>query len=257
MADKTEQFSLIPLRDIVIFPTMVTPVFVGRKKSINALDIAGDTDKKIFLVLQKDSGVNDPGIDDLHNVGVVADILQVLKLPDGSIKVLVEGAYRAELKDIFVEEECTYVNAKRLEDKSEDEKLYKYLKESLMQHFKEFAQSDNKIPKELYDSIVKIDDLNNLSYMIASNLGIRVSEQQEILEKTSLTERVEKIIEFIETEIEIRKIDKKIKQRVKSQMTKTQREYYLNEQIKAINNCLLYTSPSPRDRQKSRMPSSA
>lgn len=106
MADKTEQFSLIPLRDIVIFPTMVTPVFVGRKKSINALDVAGDTDKKIFLVLQKDSGVNDPGIEDLYNVGLVADILQVLKLPDGSIKVLVEGAYRAEIKDLFVEEEC-------------------------------------------------------------------------------------------------------------------------------------------------------
>ncbi|WP_273264543.1 endopeptidase La [Flexistipes sinusarabici] len=235
MADKTEQFSLIPLRDIVIFPTMVTPVFVGRKKSINALDVAGDTDKKIFLVLQKDSGVNDPGIEDLYNVGVVADILQVLKLPDGSIKVLVEGAYRAEIKDLFVEEECTYVNVKPFEDKNEDETFYKYLRESLMQHFKEFAQTENKIPKEIYDSIVKMDDLNNLSYMIASNLSIRVSEQQEILEIASLSERIEKIIEFIEMETEIKKIDKKIKQRVKSQMTKTQREYYLNEQIKAIN----------------------
>lgn len=235
MADNIEQFALVPLRDVVVFPTMVTPVFVGRKKSLNALDIAGDTDKKIFLALQKNPEVNDPGIEDLNNVGIVADILQVLKLPDGTIKVLVEGAYRAELKDVFEEEDCTYVNVKSFEDKVEDEKLYKYLKESLLQHFKDFFNFENKIPKELYDSIVKIEDLNNLSYMVASNLGIRVSEQQEILEMTSLTERVEKIIEVIETEIEIKKIDKRIKQRVKSQMTKAQREYYLNEQLKAIN----------------------
>jgi len=235
MANRIEHFTMIPLRDIVVFPTMVTPIFVGRKKSINALNIAGDTDKKIFLVLQKDPSISDPGKDDLHSIGVVADILQVLKLPDGSIKVLVEGNYRAEIVGLDEDEECIYADVEPLEDVYENDKFHKYLKESLLKHFREYAAVENNFPKELFDSIVKIEDLHNLSYMIASNLGSRVSDQQEILEKPKLSDRVEKIIEVIETDTEIKKIDKRIKQRVKSQMTKTQREYYLNEQIKAIN----------------------
>jgi len=235
MSNMIEQFTMIPLRDIVVFPTMVTPIFVGRKKSINALNIAGDTDKKIFLVLQKDPSISDPTKDDLYSIGVVADILQVLKLPDGSIKMLVEGNYRAKILDLHEDDDCIYADVEPLVDVNENEKFHKYLKESLLKHFREYAAVENNFPKELFDSIVKIEDLNNLSYMIASNLGSRVNDQQEILEKQRLSDRVEKIIELIETDTEIKKIDARIKQRVKSQMTKTQREYYLNEQIKAIN----------------------
>lgn len=230
-----EQLNMIPLRDIVIFPTMIAPIFVGRKKSLNAIEIANDIDKKIFLVLQKDSEIDDPDIKDIYEVGVVAEILQVLKLPDGSIKVLVEGLYKAKIIDFSKGVDSNYVNVKRVEDYQKDIKLSEILKESLLKSFGEYSRRFGKIPKELLDTISQIKDISKVTYMIASHISTKLSDLQDVLEKNALEDKMEKLLEIIDTEIEISKIDDRIKQRVKSQMTKAQREYYLNEQIKAIN----------------------
>lgn len=230
-----EQISMIPLRDIVVFPTMITPIFVGREKSLNAIEIANDSDKKIFLTLQKKSEVEDPDIKDIYEVGVVAEILQVLKLPDGSNKVLVEGLYKAKIVDLTKGVDCNYVNIKRVEDYQKDFKLSEILKQSLLKSFGEYARRFGKVPNELLDAISKIKDVSKVVYMVASNIPSKLSDLQDVLEKDNLEDKMERLIEIIDTEIEISKIDDRIKQRVKSQMTKAQREYYLNEQIKAIN----------------------
>lgn len=230
-----EQYTLIPLRDLVIFPSMVAPIFVGRSKSINALEIADETDKKIFLTLQKDPKNDTPQIEDLHPIGVIADILQVLKLPDGTIKILLEGVKKGKIVNLIDDENSYYVDIEPIEDHDTESNLVDILKSSLITNFENFVKSHKKIPEDLMKSISNIEDINKLSYMIASQLQIRIEDQQEILEELNISERIETILEHIKTEEEIGKIDARVKQRVKTQMAKAQREYYLNEQIKSIN----------------------
>ena len=230
-----EQYTLIPLRDMVIFPYMITPVFVGRKKSINALEIADDTDKKLFVTLQKNPKTDNPKEDDLHNIGVVVKILQILKLPDGTIKVLFEGIKKARIVNFIDAPDSYYVDVEEIKDFTVNEEEAKILKTYLISDFENYAIVHKKIPKELVETLKDIEDLEKISYMIASQIHLRIKEQQEILEESHLKSRIEKILEFIKTEEEIAKIDARIKQRVKAQMAKAQKEYYLNEQIKSIN----------------------
>lgn len=230
-----EQYTLIPLRDIVVFPTMITPIFVGRKKSLNALEIANDTDKKIFLTLQNKADSENPGREDVYQVGVIAEILQTLKLPDGTVKVLVEGLYRAKIIEFTEDDNCNYVTVERIDEIIKDDSLNDILRESLLKTFSEYIKRFGRVPKELHETISKVSDLKKLVYMVASNVAAKVTELQEVLEIDELEVKIEKLLEIIESEIEISKIDERIKQRVKAQIAKAQREYYLNEQIKAIN----------------------
>ncbi|MGA1861666.1 endopeptidase La [Deferribacter thermophilus] len=229
-----EQYPMIPLRDLVVFPYMIVPVFVGRPKSVSAVRIAQDTDKKIFLSLQKDSKVDVPSLNDIYDVGVVADVLQVLKLPDNSIKILVEGLKRAKILNLVDDDETIFVEVAELTDIIDNEQLHVPIKESLLKTFEEYVKVSKKIPAEIFDSLKDIQSLNKITYLIASNLQIKLNDLQSILEIDSVVDRAEKLIELLQTEIEIAKIDERIKHRVKAQMSKAQREYYLNEQIKAI-----------------------
>lgn len=228
-------FVVIPLRDLVVFPAMIVPIFIGRKKSLNGLEIANETDKRIFFATQKDPKTENPSQEDIYETGTVAKILQTLKLADGNIKVLVEGLYKAKRVDYIKGEECDYVKIDSLEEPPESEEDAALLKLSLMKYFEEFTKKTGKAPKEIVDAMKDISDLSILSYMVASHLPPKISELQEILEKENIKERVEKIIEIITTEIEFSKIDEKIKQRVNTQLLRHNKEYYLNEQIKAIN----------------------
>ncbi len=230
-----EQYTLIPLRDMVIFPYMIAPVFVGRKKSINALEIADDTDKKLFISLQKDSKNDNPELEDLYEIGVVVKILQILKLPDGTVKVLFEGLKKAKIVKFFNDLDSYYVDVEEIEDIPMEQEEANIFKTYLLSDFEEYAKANKKVPKELIETLKEIDDIDKVSYMVASQIHLRVKDQQEILEENSVKSRVEKILEFIKTEEEIAKIDARIKQRVKAQMAKAQKEYYLNEQLKSIN----------------------
>jgi ATP-dependent Lon protease len=230
-----EQYTLIPLRDMIIFPYMITPVFVGRKKSINALEIADETDKKLFIALQKDPKIDNPGFNDLYNIGVIVKILQILKLPDGTVKVLFEGIQKAKIINFIDDIESYYVDVEILEDIPFEGEEADIFKTYLLNDFDNYVKANKKIPDELVETLKEIDDLDKISYMIASQIHLRVKDQQEILEENSVQTRVEKILEFIKTEEEIAKLDARIKQRVKAQMAKAQKEYYLNEQLKSIN----------------------
>ncbi|KAA0258632.1 endopeptidase La [Deferribacter autotrophicus] len=229
-----EQYPLIPLRDLVVFPYMIVPVFVGRPKSVSAVKVAEETDKRIFLTLQKDSQIDKPKKGDIYEVGVVAEILQVLKLPDNTIKILVEGVKRARIVNYIDDDETTFVEVEELLDEVLNESVLAPLKETLLKTFEEYMKISKKIPADIYDTLKDISDLNKLVYLIASNLQFRLNELQTILDINIVEERAEKLIEILQTEIEIAKIDERIKHRVKAQMSKAQREYYLNEQIKAI-----------------------
>lgn len=229
-----EQYPMIPLRDLVVFPYMIVPVFVGRPKSISAVKVAEDTDRKIFLSLQKDSKIDKPKFEDINQVGVVAEILQVLKLPDNTIKILVEGVKRGKVVNFIDDEETVFVEIEELEDIITDEHLHNPLKETLLKTFEEYIKVSKKVPAEVYETLKDISNLNKITYLIASNLQIRLNDLQTVLEIDSVVDRAEKLIELLQTEIEIAKIDERIKHRVKAQMSKAQREYYLNEQIKAI-----------------------
>ena len=226
---------IVPLRDLVIFPTMIVPIFIGRKKSLNSLEIANESDKKIFFTAQKDPKTEDPRAEDVYEIGTVGRILQTLKLPDGTVKILVEGLYKAKIKDYIKGEECDYVQVENINEDSEYTDNAGLLRLSLMKYFEEYAQKTGKVPKELVATLESISDISNLSYIVASHLPQKIVDLQDILEKNDVTERIEKIIEIITTEIEFSKIDEKIKQRVKEQLLKHNKEYYLNEQIKAIN----------------------
>ncbi|ADD69553.1 ATP-dependent protease La [Denitrovibrio acetiphilus DSM 12809] len=233
--DRIEQYTLIPLRDMVIFPYMISPVFVGRDKSVNAVDIAESSTKHIFFALQKDDELDEPEMDDLYSTGVVAKLLQVLKLPDGTVKLLVEGVDRARLLSVADEGDCLFANVSILEDEevdaAEEPALYKMLAES----FNTYAEVSKKINDNILQSIAEIDETDRLAYSIAANMPMRNEEHQAVLEMDDSTARVEKIIELVQTYIELTKMDSRIRQKVKNQMSKAQKEYYLGEQVKAIN----------------------
>jgi len=233
--DRIEQYTLIPLRDMVIFPYMISPVFVGREKSVNAVDIAEGSSKQIFFALQKDDEVDDPDMDELFTTGVVAKLLQVLKLPDGTVKLLVEGVERARLLSVADEEDCLFANVSILEDgevdPAEEPALFKMLAES----FNTYSDVSKKINENILSSIGEIDEIDRLAYSVAANMPMRNEEHQTVLEIDDATSRVEKVIELVQTYIELTKMDTRIRQKVKNQMSKAQKEYYLGEQVKAIN----------------------
>lgn len=229
-----EQYTVIPLRDVVVFPYMIVPIFVGRARSVKALQIAESTDKKLFLALQREASNDDPSIGDLNRVGVIADILQVLKLPDGTVKVLVEGKSRAAIQSLRLDEECYYAEVEALPDDETVGIEVGAAKQLLIKTLEDYAMQTKRIAPELLKNITQVDNLSRLSFMAASNLNMKAAEIQPILDIDDTIIRISKIVEFMQTEIEILKLDDKIKRQVKTQMSKSQREYYLNEQMKAI-----------------------
>ena len=226
---------VLPLRDIVVFPHMVVPLFVGRDKSVKAFEKVMAGDKRIMLITQKSASVDDPKKDDLFDFGTIANVLQLLKLPDGTVKVLVEGLQRASI-NMFTDNEDYLVSNIDLIDENNDssDKKLRALSKSITDLFDKYVNLNKKIPPEVLGTINEIDDLAKLSDTIASHLSIKLSDKQEILEAIDLTERFEKIMNFIQAELDVMQVEKKIRGRVKNQMEKTQREYYLNEQMKAI-----------------------
>ncbi len=226
---------VLPLRDIVVFPHMVVPLFVGREKSVQALEKVMSGDKRIMLITQKSASTDDPKKDDLFDFGTIANVLQLLKLPDGTVKVLVEGIQRASI-NMFSDNESYLVSNIDLIDENNDitDKKLRALSKSITELFDRYVNLNKKIPPEVLGTINEIDDLAKLSDTIASHLSIKLSDKQEILEAVDLAERFEKIMNFIQAELDVMQVEKKIRGRVKNQMEKTQREYYLNEQMKAI-----------------------
>ena len=225
---------VLPLRDIVVFPHMVAPLFVGRKPSVNALNNVMTKDKKILLVTQKNSEVDDPKPEDIYTVGTLAKVLQLLKLPDGTIKVLVEGIDRVKLSKMEVTNDFITSNYSILKIKTKNNANVKALVKIIIEQFDSYQKINKKISSEVVDNIKRFSDYNKLSDVVISNLNIDLIQKQELLELESTEDRLDKIYGYLIAEIDAIQIEKKIKGRVKRQMEKTQKEYYLNEQIKAI-----------------------
>ncbi len=225
---------LLPLRDVVVYPHMVIPLFVGREKSIRALEVAYEADKQILLVAQRNASDDDPGADDLHPVGTVSTILQMLKLPDGTVKVLVEGGHRGHVARTEVSDECMVADARELDERLPEASEADALAKSLHNQFEEYVKLSKKVAPEILNSVSSIEELGRLADTVAAHLQLKLEEKQEVLEMADVRERVEHLIALMESEIDILKVEKRIRGRVKKQMEKSQREYYLNEQMKAI-----------------------
>ena len=229
------RYPVLPLRDIVVFPHMIVPLFVGREKSVRALEEVMNDDKQILLVSQKEAGQENPSAEDLYTVGTVGTVLQLLKLPDGAIKVLVEGNSRANITkfeeiDGFLQADITMPD----EDMGDTPVETTALSRTVLQQFEDYIKLNKKIPSEVMVSLSQVEDESKVADTIASHLNVNIAEKQELLELTSVPERLEKIFSFMNNEIGVMKVEKRIRNRVKRQMEKSQREYYLNEQIKAI-----------------------
>ncbi len=225
---------LLPLRDIVVFPAMVVPLFVGRDKSVNALEKAMNTEKKIFLSAQTKAKTDEPSESDIYRVGTVANILQILKLPDGTVKVLVEGEYRARILHFLPNPDHFQVQLEVLAEQGADTPEIEALRRNLRTAFEQYSKHNKKITQEVLDSTALIDDAGKLTDTIAAYMPFKLEVKQKLLESLVLSERLEKLFGQIRAEIEIIKTEERIKGRVKKQMEKTQREYYLNEQMRAI-----------------------
>lgn len=225
---------LLPLRDVVVYPHMVIPLFVGRAKSIRALELAMAGSKQVMLVAQRNASDDEPTADDLHRVGTISTVLQMLKLPDGTVKVLVEGVSRAHVLKADFQEELVIADARHLDEKVPDEGEADALGKSLLNQFEEYVKLSKKVAPEIVSSVTSIDEISRLADTIAAHLQLKIDEKQEILEMADARERVEHLITLMESEIDILKVEKRIRGRVKKQMEKSQREYYLNEQMKAI-----------------------
>jgi len=226
---------LLPLRDVVVYPHMVIPLFVGRDKSIKALDSAMASNKQILLVAQKSAEIDEPEIDDLHQIGTLSTVLQLLKLPDGTIKVLVEGSQRAKVKNVQDGEEFFIAEYDLLEsDEETNDRELEVLSRSILGVFDQYVKLNKKVPPEILTSLAGIDSPARLSDTIAAHMSLKIEEKQKILEISDITERLEYLMSLIDAEIDLLQIEKRIRGRVKTQMEKSQREYYLNEQMKAI-----------------------
>ncbi len=233
MAEK-EIYPVLPLRDIVVYPKMIVPLFVGRDKSIKALQTAADNDDNIVLVTQKDSAVEDPSPADLYHIGTLGAVLQMLKLPDGTLKVLIEGMERVKLEKF--PEDTDFITAKvsPLPENAETGLELEALSRAVISQFEDYIKLSKKIPPEVLVSVNQIEDYSKLADTIASHLSLKVPEKQELLEAKTLKLRFEKILGFMNAELTLLEVENKIKNRVKKQMEKSQKEYYLNEQMKAI-----------------------
>ena len=228
------EIPVLALRDVVVYPQMVIPLFVGREKSIRCLDIAMETDKQVFLVAQKDAAIDDPTADDVYRTGTVATILQMLKLPDGTVKVLVEGVRRAEITS-FIETEAYFTaDIDYLSIESNDEEHIEILVRSAISQFEGYVKLNKKIPPEVLTSLSGIEDPEQLADTMAAHMPLKLVEKQKVLEIKDVANRLEHLMALMEGEIDLLQVEKKIRTRVKKQMEKSQREYYLNEQMKAI-----------------------
>lgn len=234
MTTPTSLYPVLPLRDIVVFPHMIVPLFVGREKSVRALEDVMKEDRQILLVAQKNAAQDDPSSEDIFTVGTVSTVLQLLKLPDGTVKVLVEGGKRARIlrftdRPAFFEAEVQVI-----EDRPADRQELEALARSVVSQFEQYIKLNKKIPPEVLVSINQIEDPSKLADTVASHLALKIADKQELLEIESVIERLERIYSHMESEIGVLQVEKRIRNRVKRQMEKTQREYYLNEQLKAI-----------------------
>lgn len=236
MAEKAQDLivPLIPLRDIVVFPHMVVPLFVGRDKSVKALELAMSQDKSVLLAAQKKAKTDDPMPDDIYRIGTLSNILQLLRLPDGSVKVLVEGKKRAEIKEFIPSKECFMVKALEIETEAKETIETEALIRNVIKAFEIYVKLNKKIPPEMIMSVASIDDPGRLADTIVGHLLIKLQDKQAILELTNAMRRLERLYGFMEGEIEILEAEQRIRNRVKKQMEKTQKEYYLSEQMKAI-----------------------
>jgi len=236
MNEKTDTLPLLPLRDVVVYPHMVIPLFVGREKSVKALEKAMEEAKRILLVAQKTAGEDNPGAADIHAVGTVSNILQLLRLPDGTIKVLVEGVQRASILEFLERDTYQAADIELLDQQAISERESEILVRSLMEQFDQYVKLNKKVPPEVISSLTSIDDPSRLADTIAAHLSIKLHEKQKILEILDLRERLEHLISVMETEIDLLQVEKRLRGRVKKQIEKSQREYYLNEQMKAIQS---------------------
>ncbi|AIJ45529.1 endopeptidase La [Comamonas testosteroni] len=227
---------LLPLRDVVVFPHMVIPLFVGRAKSIKALELAMEGDRRIMLVAQKTASKDEPAAEDMFDVGCVSTILQMLKLPDGTVKVLVEGQQRALVKQITDEEShfTASVTPVEADDNAHEQSEIEALRRAVTQQFDQYVKLNKKIPQEILTSIASIDDAGRLTDTIAAHLPLKLESKQAVLDLVDIKERLENLFEQLEREVDILNVDKRIRGRVKRQMEKNQRDFYLNEQVKAI-----------------------
>ncbi|TKB02921.1 endopeptidase La [Alteromonas portus] len=228
------EIPVLALRDVVVYPHMVIPLFVGREKSIRCLEAAMDNDKQIFLVAQKDAGVDEPESDDIYTVGTIATILQLLKLPDGTVKVLVEGSVRGEIESYKQSDPFFVANVDKLTDEDIDESEQEVLIRSAVSQFEGYVKLNKKIPPEVLTSLNGIEDAARLADTMAAHMPLKLTEKQKVLEMQGVNERLEYLMALMEGEIDLLQVEKKIRTRVKKQMEKSQREYYLNEQMKAI-----------------------
>ena len=225
---------MLPLRDVVVYPHLVIPLFVGREKSITAIEKANDGDKKILLVAQKSANQDEPKSNDLYKIGTLATIIQTLKLPDGTVKVLVEGLQRANIKKLTQTEDFWTAQATLVKTREPKDKNTTAFMRSVFSQFDQYVKLNKKIPPEILSSLTSITEPGRLADSIAANLSLKLSEKQKILETFEVKKRLNLLLELMEAEIDILQVEKKIRGRVKKQMEKSQREYYLNEQVKAI-----------------------
>ena len=227
-------YPVLPLRDIVVFPHMIVPLFVGREKSVRALEDVMKDDKQILLVTQKNAAQDDPTSADIYSVGTIGTVLQLLKLPDGTVKVLVEGGQRARIVRFAENESFFQAYAETIEEKPGEQQELEALARTAVSQFEQYIKLNKKIPPEVLVSINQIEDPSKLADTLASHLALKIPEKQELLETDTVSERLEKVFGYMESEIGVLQVEKRIRIRVKRQMEKTQREYYLNEQLKAI-----------------------
>ena len=234
-ANDVIEFAALPLRDVVVYPSMVIPLFVGRDKSIVALNHAMKSSKEIILITQKQADQDDPSIDDLYTVGTLSRILQLLKLPDGTVKVLVEGIQRVKIKEIECRE-CFFVDFENNNLEDEDNREISILARALLSQFEQYLKLNKKIPPEILTTVTNIENNAKLSDTIAAHIPLKLSEKQKILEIPTLKVRFDYLLEVLQGEIDVLEVEKQVRSKVKSQMEKSQREYYLNEQMKAIQS---------------------
>jgi ATP-dependent Lon protease len=245
---RANEVPVLPLRDVVVYPHMVIPLFVGREKSIRALDAAMQDNKQILLVAQKSADIDEPTVDDVHEIGTMATILQLLKLPDGTIKVLVEGVQRARVSNLREGDEFFVAGYEMLDNEiSIDDKELEILSRSILGVFDQYVKLNKKVPAEILTSLSGIDEPSRMSDTIAAHMSLKLDEKQKILEIIDVHERLEYLMKLIDGEIDLLQIEKRIRGRVKQQMEKSQREYYLNEQMKAIQKELGDMEDAPNE----------
>ncbi len=233
-SNPSKKYPLLPLRDVIIFPHMVVPLFVGREKSISALEAASKNNNELFLVTQKDASVLNPDREDVHDIGTVVNIIQMLRLPDNTIKVLIEGKKRAKIKKFQNDKDGYYANVVECEDILDDQVKVEASVRSLKNIFESYVKLNKRIPPELLMSISAITDPSRLADIVVAHLSMKINEKQEILDALNVSKRLERLLKKMQGEIEIINVEKKIRTRVKTQMEKSQKEYYLNEQMNAI-----------------------